>query len=129
MANICYLVLNEKTRQRAHDEIDVSSDGDVMVIKEATRTLEQNSLQWVYLSAISKQVEWVVNGRPTLMAPDEWKDVLTAGFRKETPRLAAAVDGMGVVMLGSRTSRFSKAEFSEWMEYLQWFCAEKDVEV
>ena len=51
------------------------------------------------------------------MEPEEWKDVLTAAFRRENVRVAMGLDG-GMVMLGSRTSKFKKKEFSEYLEFL-----------
>lgn len=85
---------------------------------EEARTLEQNSYQWPYLEGFAKQKEWSVNNEMTLMTKEEWKDVLTAAFYKETNlRLAAGMDG-GVVMLGMRTSGMSKRVFSEWMQFL-----------
>jgi hypothetical protein len=62
------------------------------------------------------------------MTPDEWKDVLTAAYRRESVRLAMGLDG-GVVMLGQRTSKFSKAEFVEWIEFLYATAAEREVEL
>ena len=47
----------------------------------------------------------------------EWKHILTAAFKQETIRLAKGING-GIVMLGHKTSEFSKKEFSEWLEFL-----------
>lgn len=60
------------------------------------------------------------------LAPDEWKDLLTAAFRGESVRLAMGLSG-GVVMLGTRTSKFSKAQFSEWIEFLRATAADRQV--
>lgn len=57
---------------------------------------------------------------------DEWKDILTAAFHNETARLALGLDS-GVVMLGKRTSKFSKKVFSEWLEFLHAAAAMKGV--
>jgi hypothetical protein len=61
-----------------------------------------------------------------LMTPDDWKDVLTAAFRGESVRLAMGLDG-GVVMLGQRTSKFTKREFSDWIEFLYATAASRGV--
>lgn len=54
----------------------------------------------------------------TWLSKEEWKDILTAAFEKETnPRLAAGFDG-GIVMLGRRTSKYGKKQFAAWMEWL-----------
>tara|TARA_R110000822_G_scaffold260808_1_gene385602 strand:- start:378 stop:680 length:303 start_codon:yes stop_codon:yes gene_type:complete len=82
------------------------------------RTLDQNAAQWPILEAWSKQKIWVVNGSKTRMNAEEWKDVLTSAFEGETaPRLAMGLYG-GVVMLGRRTSKYNKARFAEWLDWL-----------
>jgi len=100
--------------------------GYIVRFSKPTRTLSQNAIQWPYLDAFSKQLLWPVNGQMVKMTDEEWKDVLTASFKKETARLAMGIDG-GVVMLGKRTSDFDKQVFSEWIEYLQWFSSFKEV--
>jgi hypothetical protein len=100
----------------------------MVVVQEPTRNLEQNAASWVYLSAFEKQLKWPVNGELVNMEGEEWKDVLSAAFFRESARLAAGIDG-GVVMLGKRTSQFSKPQFSEWIEYLKWFAAERNVTI
>lgn len=102
--------------------------GFVVEVKEPGRSLDQNAAMWPILEAFSRQLLWPVNGQMTKMAPEEWKDVLTAAFRGEQARLAMGLDG-GVVMLGQRTSRFSKREFSEWIEFLHSVAAERGVEL
>ena len=83
------------------------------------RTLDQNAAQWPILEAWSKQKIWVVNGSKTRMSAEEWKDVLTSAFEGETaPRLAMGLYG-GVVMLGRRTSKYNKARFAEWLDWLK----------
>src|SRR6185437_11187145 len=97
--------------------IDKAQENDVCTIQEKNRTLEQNAAQWPVLEALAAQRQWPVNGSMVYMSAEEWKDVLTAAFKEETVRLASGLRG-GVVMLGSRTSKFGKNEFSEWLEFL-----------
>lgn len=89
----------------------------VLTLKLETRTQAQNRLMWPLLEAFSQQLQWPVDGQMVWMTADDWKDVLTAAFRRESVHLAMGLDG-GVVMLGQRTSRFTKAEFSDWIEFL-----------
>jgi hypothetical protein len=58
------------------------------------------------------------------MDAEDWKHVLTAAFRQETARLAMGLGG-GVVMLGSRTSKMNKREFSEFLEFINAVAAER----
>lgn len=98
----------------------------VVEVRTETRSLEQNRLMWPLLTAFSEQLEWPVNGRMTKLTPDEFKDVLSAGFHGEAVRLAMGLNG-GVVMLGQRTSRFTKPQFAEWIEFLYATAADRGV--
>ena len=121
-------LIDPATRRRAHEAIDVAPDGYVTIVQEPTRNLDQNAAQWPILQAFADQLQWPVNGAMVWMSPEEWKDVLSAAFRKETVRVAMAMDG-GMVMLGSRTSEFGKKQFSEWLEFLHATAAARDVDL
>ena len=103
-------------------------EGMVVTVSEPTRSSDANSAMWPILHAFSEQLEWPVNGAMVTMQPEEWKDVLTAAFRRETVRVAQGLDG-GMVMLGQRTSKFSKREFSDWLEFLNATAALRGVEI
>lgn len=92
-------------------------EGSVAEFKDAGRSYEQNSAQWPILACFAKQKQWPVNGVLEWITAEEYKDILTAAFYQENVRLAAGLDG-GVVMLGRRTSKFKKKEFSDWLEFL-----------
>lgn len=126
-----YFIITETNRQRIIDALRMAQVGDAVKIGEATRTLEQNALQWVYLAALSKQLEWpvMVNGQwsKQLMSEDDWKDFLTGAFEGEAKRMAMGIDNTGLVMLGARTSKYGKKKFSEYIEFLKAFCAQHNV--
>jgi hypothetical protein len=90
------------------------------------RTLDQNALLWPLLECFSQQLQWPVNGAMVNLEPEEWKDILTAAYRNETQRVAMGLNG-GMVMLGMRTSKMTKAEFSEFIEFIHAVAAEHDV--
>lgn len=98
----------------------------VLTLRLETRTQAQNRLMWPLLTAFSEQLEWPVNGSMTKLTPDEFKDVLSAGFHGDTVRLAMGLNG-GVVMLGQRTSKFTKPQFAEWIEFLYATAADRGV--
>jgi hypothetical protein len=116
-------------RGRALEAVRTAPEGDCVTVGPPTRNLEQNAAQWPILGAFSRQLQWPVNGQMVYMTDEEWKDVLTAAFKRETVRLAMAFDGPGVVMLGQRTSKFLKPKFSEWLEFLHAAAALKGVVV
>lgn len=90
---------------------------------EETRSSRQNRLMWDILTDISNQVDWYGQKYD----PESWKDILTAGLRKEQ-RLAPGING-GLVALGARTSKMSVKEMNELLEFCQWFAAEKGVRI
>ena len=96
-----------------------------LFVGEPRRTLDQNSKLWPMLHDVASQVEWFVDGRMAKLEPEEWKDIFTAGLRKHQ-RVAAGIEG-GFVILGARTSRMGKQEFSELIEIIYAFGAEHNV--
>ncbi len=123
-----YILVHAEARRRAQEALRTAPDGFVVTVGEPSRSLEANAAMWPILEAFSKQLEWPVNGRMVKMPADDWKNVLSAAFRKEQARLAMGLDG-GVVMLGQRTSKFAKKEFSDWLEFLNSVAADRGVVV
>jgi|JI9StandDraft_2_1071091.scaffolds.fasta_scaffold152563_2 hypothetical protein len=126
MSKQLFRLVHDEARRRAVAAVANAPAGHVVKVEEATRTLEQNAAQWPILAAFSEQLLWPVNGKMERMTDEEWKDVLTAAFKKEKVRLAMGLDG-GVVMLGQRTSQFGKGNFSMWLEFLHSVAADRGV--
>ena len=122
------ILAHEEARRRAIEAVREAPAGMIVQIKEPTRNLEQNAALWVLLQAFSEQLLWPVNGHMTKLTAEEFKDILSAAFKSETVRLAQGLNG-GVVMLGARTSKMSKREFSEFLEFVHMVAAERGVEV
>ena len=93
------------------------------------RTLEQNKQQWPYLAALSQQAPWDVNGQLVMIGDEDWKDILSCAFRNEVPRVAQGFNGCPPVMLGQRTSRFTRKQWPVWMEFLRFAAADRGVRV
>ncbi len=107
-------------KQYAKQIIDAAPSDYVCLIKQKTRTLEQNALMWALLSDLSKQVNWY--GQK--LTSDEWKDVLSASLKKQ--KVVPGIDG-GFVVIGARTSQMTKREMSDMCELIQAFGAEQGV--
>ncbi|MES2942900.1 MAG: recombination protein NinB [Pseudomonadota bacterium] len=120
------ILANREVRQRAKEAIDAAPDGHIVEIREPKRNLEQNALLWSLLTAFSEQLEWPVNGKMCKLEPDEWKDLLSAAFKNETQRVAMGING-GMVILGMRTSKMSKRQFSEFLEFIHSIAADRGV--
>lgn len=123
-----FRLIDESVRRRALEAVRTAPVGHEVTIAPPRRSLDQNAAQWTILEAFSRQLQWPVNGHMTRLEPEEWKDILTAAFRGERVRLAMGLNG-GVVMLGLRTSRMNKREFSEYLEFLHATAAERGVRI
>lgn len=88
--------------------------------EDEKRSTDQNRKLWAMLRDLSDQVIWHGNK----LADHEWKDVLTAGLKRQ--KVAPGIDG-GFVVLGAKTSKMTKAEFSELVELILAFGAQQGV--
>lgn len=118
---------------RALREIEQAAmQGSIMVrVSDVVRSLDQNAKQWPMLHDIAAQVPLTINGLASLpegrdvsVRAQDWKNVLSAVFMRETR--IAAYDG-AVVSLGARTSQFGRKQFSEYIEFLYSVGAEHGV--
>lgn len=116
-----------ESRGRALEAVRTAPDGFVVQIKPPTRSLDANAAMWPILDAFSRQLQWPVNGKLERLTPEEWKDILSAAFMRETVRVAMGLDG-GMVMLGLRTSTLPKAVFSELLEFMHATAAARGVD-
>jgi len=106
--------LVEKTEQ------GLAGGAVVITLGREGRSTDQNSKLWPMLTDISKQVDWF-----GMHDPETWKDLITGTFRKG--KVIPNLDSDGFVITGMRTSKMSKAEFSELIEYIYAYGAEKNV--
>lgn len=96
-----------------------------VTVGEPKRSHEQNDRMWAMLTEVSEQLEWPVDGCMRKLSAEEWKDILTAGLKREQ-KVAQGIDG-GFVILGQRTSQMTKRELSDLMELISAFGAERGV--
>lgn len=115
-----YRLVHDTARRLAAAQCINAPDGWVVRIEPPSRTLDQNSLLWPVLGEISKHVEWY--GQK--LTDEEWKDMLTAALKKE--KVVPGING-GFVVLGQRTSKMGKKEFSELLEFAFAFGAQHGV--
>lgn len=92
----------------------------VLTIEQEKRSQEQNALLWSVLTDLSKQVLW--HGEK--LTKDEYKDLLTAGLKKQ--RAIPGIDG-GFVVLGTSTSKMTKQEMTDLITLAHAFGDERDV--
>jgi hypothetical protein len=122
-------LVSPTARQLAASLCMEAPDGWVVTFREDTRSLAQNRAMWSMLADISAQLEWRDwQGRQITMTPEEWKDFLWAAFFREQ-RMVMGEDGRSFVLVGSgsRTSKLSTAQMSEFLEFGKAFGAQRGV--
>lgn len=103
------------------------------LVQSPQRSLEQNALMWPYLQQFAEQLDWPLwtpqGWRPSHMSAEEWKDFLTACFKRETATIAQGMDRWGYVMVGTRTSDMDKKQFADFLTFMQAFAAQQNVDL
>ena len=114
-------LVGPEQRQRAQKLILRAPADYVVTISEPTRTLDQNALMWAALNDIANAKP---DGRE--MTPEQWKCAFmdAAGFK---PEFVPALEGNGFICLGYKSSRLTKAQFSDLVETIFEFGARKGV--
>lgn len=101
--------------------IDLAPANAVVNVTEPKRTLDQNALMWALLSDVSRAKP---EGR--VLTPDVWKALFLHALDHST-RFEMALDGRGMVPVGFRSSRLSKAQMTDLIETILEYGARHDV--
>ena len=117
-----FALVHDEARRRAWAAIGKAPQGHVVTVSEPTRNLEQNALLWAMLHEISERVVW--HGRK--LSPEDWKHVFSSSLRRLD--VVPNLEGTGFVALGLSTSRMTKREFSDLIELINAFAAERGIE-
>lgn len=107
-------------RDQAHRLIDAAPVGAVMTIAPAKRTTDQNSRFWAMLSDISRAKP---DGRSH--TPEAWKALFMHAMGHSV-RFEMGLNGEPFPV-GFRSSRLSKSQMSDLMEFISAWAAEKGV--
>jgi len=118
-----YILAHLEARNRALYAVQNAPAGHCVTVGEPTRNLEQNALLWAMLHEISEQVVW--HGRK--LDPESWKHVFTSSLKRMD--VVPNLEGTGFVALGLSTSKMTKREFSDLIELINAFAAERGVEL
>lgn len=90
----------------------------VLSVKPETRNEAQNALLHAMLTEIAAEREWAGAKRDI----EVWKRLLVASWlraRGESVEILPALDGHGVDCVFRRTSKLTKAELAELVEYIE----------
>lgn len=110
-------------RSRAQALVFAAPERAVVNIREESRSSEQNAKLWAMLSEISRAKP---EGRN--LPPDVWKCIFMHACGHQC-QFQPSLDGNGVVPLGFKSSRLTKAEFSDLIECIQAFAAQHEIEL
>lgn len=134
MTRYAVILYGPKSKREAMEIISKAPAGTRVEIKAAKRTIPQNELMWVLLTAVSLQVP--VNGERK--KPEKWKDAFMHGLREALSEqqpdsilleTMPAIDGSGrQVNVGNSTSDLSVEEMSMLIELIYKFGAERGVD-
>lgn len=117
-----YTMILGGDRKNAYRVIDGAPNGSVVTVKPPRRTLDQNSRMWALLSEIS-----LAKPEGRSMTPDVWKAVFMHAL-DHAQRFEMALDGQGMVPVGFRTSKLSKAQMGDLMELIEEYGARHGVQ-
>ena len=105
-------LLGPVQRHHACKVIDSAPEGWVVTIGPETRSQEQNRKMWPMLQDFANSAN--LNGMA--YSPDQWKTILMSAFRTE----GVLINGLNnePVNLSLKTSSMTKAEFSDFIEFM-----------
>ena len=98
-------------RNKAMDAVRNAPEGYVMEVKPNKRSEEQSRYMWALLTDIANQKEWC----GLKMEAEDWKNLFTAALKGQ--RTTQGLAG-GIVVLATATSKMTKEEMSELIEYI-----------
>jgi hypothetical protein len=107
-------------RQQAHKLVEAAPIGAVLTIKPASRTSDQNAKLWTLLSDISRAMP---GGRKH--TPEVWKELFCHACGHAV-QFEMGLNGQPFPV-GFRTSRMSKAEMSDLIEFIHAWAAEQGI--
>jgi hypothetical protein len=109
-----------RQRTLAHQLIDKAPEGAVVNIREATRSGDQNARMWAMLSDVSRAKP---DGRT--MTPERWKAAFMQSFGHAV-QFENDLEGRPFP-IGHHSSRLSKAEMSELIDFIGAWGSERGV--
>lgn len=99
----------------------------VLSLEPETRSLKENAMLHAMLTYISKNMEWAGKKREV----DTWKRLMVAAWcraKNEQVEILPAIDGHGVDIVFRKTSKLTRAECADLIEYVRCFMAENELQ-
>lgn len=115
-------LISDMNRARASRWCLTAPHGAIVNVREATRTNEQNDKMWAMLSDVSRAKP---EGR--VKPAHKWKAVFMDACGHK-PEYDENLEGDGFICLGFKSSRLTKAEFSDLIECIYEYGARHGIE-
>ena len=107
----------------------LSGNGALEVsVRPLTRSDEENRMLHALIADIARQKDWAGAKRD----PETWKRLLVAAWcrtRGDSVEILPALDGHGIDMVPARTSKLTRGECADLIEFVQAWCAMNDVKL
>lgn len=124
---LVFHLTSENARRNAISECAHAPLGYVVSIFAPKRTLEENSKLHAMLGKISKSQVWAGQKHDI----ETWKRLLVAAWCRvdgSAVKVLPALDGAGVDIIPVRTSKLSKKECADLIEYIYAWGTEKGID-
>lgn len=112
---------------KAQIEYMVESGHDVEVeVRDPRRTSPENRLLHALIGELARKLEWAGAKR----SDEVWKRLLVSAWCRAngaSVEILPALDGHGVDIVPVRTSRLSKRDCAELIEYVLWFGTDQGI--
>jgi hypothetical protein len=114
MSRALLILANQAIRNRALAWIKNSPDGTRVLFQEPKRSSEQNNRMWAMLTDIATQAVHVGIKHDA----ETWKAIFMNALGQEN-KFVKTLDGTGFFPIGLRSSKLSKAEMTELIDFIQ----------
>jgi hypothetical protein len=128
------ILVDDARRELACQRVREAPAGYVVRISEPAKSREQEDKYHALIRDIARQVPFMGE----IVSEDDWKRLLVDMFAevrrqmgkplRYDGRVVPSLDGVRTVQLGIQTRRFSRAEASDFIEFLASFGSEYDVQ-
>lgn len=121
-----FILVHDQARRLAAEECMKAPDGYHVRITPPTRSLAENRLLHLLIGEIAEKIEWAGKKRDS----ETWKRLLVAAWcrvKGEPIEILPALDGHGIDIVPSRTSKLSKKECADLIEYIYAWGSENDI--
>lgn len=121
-----FRLVHDKARFLARAAVAGAEHGSIVTVGPPTRSLEQNAALHAALADIAEQVTW----HGVKFDLEDWKRLCVSGYLREKGeevRMVPALKGRGFEIIYAHTSRMTKQQLSELLDWIHAFGAENGV--